>query len=245
MDKSEATKEALLAEIRRTGDSFAILKYANWLEQQGEHSSCEVLRAIESRLPISTICALAAVRDLADVAMSMNREMQTIFSFNCAYRVLPWFDNLFLEDRRPRIAIDLARRIGTLERDCQAFQDAVNATKVADRTRWEAVSTFYGEIVDPRAALRTERDAAYQAKKTAIAAGVLTVEMAEAAFFAARTVVYVCQGSPVESVARSAAFACGKSKTHEEDWQLHHAIRILYLGEIPLTEAERINYVKY
>lgn len=236
MNQFEEERHPLLTEIRCTGSVEKIFAYADLLERHGDQL-CDVIRAVLSA-PTDTVCRLSEEKNLADAVAKMQTDQRARLSCNCAERVLPRFEAVFTGDIRPRTALDQARSVGTLGHELTVIRDAVNAAREADALRWNATSAFCGWTVNPIATSDEDRHRAFEEKERAVKAKDSRVARAESAFFAARAVVYLCQGVKAESVVRSAEFAANDSRKEEREWQFRHALKILHLGPIPLLSSE-------
>ncbi len=227
----------LLEKINRLPTSERILEYADLIEQRKDQRFAAIRSAVTD--PINILFDVANLRDLSEVISKMKDRQVSKFCQNIAERILPHYEFMFPEDNRPRQALVAAcDSISKMKRENSFLQNAIEAARNADAKRWRAASAFCGHVLNPRARTGEEREHASAAKQTAVRAKDHNTIHSESAFIAARAIVYLCQGSGFNSIARSAVFVNRRSRDEEREWQFRHALKILLLGEIPLLPDE-------
>ncbi len=137
-------------------------------------------------------------------------KLARLFACDCAERVLPLFESKYPNDKRPRQAIETARRFANGE----ATQEEMTAARAAAAAARAAADAIWAA-----------RDAA--AAWAAAAAADAAWDAADAAWAAARAAADAADAADAIWAARDAAAAWAAAAAAERQWQEAHFIEML------------------
>ncbi len=143
-----------------------------------------------------------------------------LFACDCAQRVLPLFEAKYPDDKRPRQAIEIARRFANGQATQKEMAAARDAARDAEAAAGDAARTAAWDAT--RDAETADWDAARDAARTAVWAADWAA--ARAAAEAAAEAAWAAAWAATRD-AETAAWAAARAV--EQDWQKEHLIQML------------------